>query len=158
KDAGAAAAFVTKNPADILDDLLSIASISDPKAQENIARGESELRIRFREDLAETLGGEVTFALDGPILPTPSWKIVAEVNNSGRLQATIQQLVADANEHNSGKPEYHVSLEQESVNGLTYYVLRFQDSGKSGKNVEVDYTFTDGYMILAPSRALVMNA
>src|SRR5262249_45297558 len=107
KDAGAAAGLVTKSPAALLDDALCMASLSDPKAEENIARGESELRIRFREDLAETLGGEITFALDGPILPTPSWKIVAEVNNSGRLQATIQQLVADANEHNSGKPEYH---------------------------------------------------
>jgi len=155
KDAGAAAAFVTKSPAAILDDALNIAYTSDPKAETNITRGESELHIRFREDLAETLGGEVTFALDGPILPTPSWKVVVEVNNSGRLQSTIQQLVADANEHNADHPERHVSMEQESVNGLTYYVLRFQDSGK---NAEVDYTFTDGYLILAPSRALVMNA
>lgn len=155
KDAGAAAAFVSKSPAAMLDDALNVAYASDPNAEANIARGESELRIRFREDLAETLGGEVTFALDGPILPTPSWKIVAEVYDPGRLQATIQQLVTDANEHNTGRPELHVSLEQDSVNGLTYYVLHFQDQGK---NAEVDYTFVDGYLIIAPSRALVMNA
>src|SRR5262249_15048109 len=75
-----------------------------------------------------------------------------EVYDPGRLQATIQQLVTDANEKSA---EYHMSLEQEPVNGSIYYTLRFQDSGK---NVEVDYTFVDGYLIIAPSRALVMNA
>ncbi len=69
----------------------------------NIARGESELKIRFHQDLADTLGGEVTFALDGPILPTPSWKVVAEVRDPGRLQSTIQQLVTDVNDHVKGE-------------------------------------------------------
>ncbi len=155
QDAGIVAAFVSKSPAQMLDDVLNIAYASNPNAEANLAKGESELKIRFHQDLADTLGGEVTFALDGPILPTPSWKIVAEVYDSGRLQSTIQQLVADANEHNKERPEHHVSLEQEAVNGLTYYSLHFQDSAKS---VEIDYTFVDGYLIVAPSRALVMNA
>jgi hypothetical protein len=155
KDAGAAAAFVAKNPKDMLDDVLNIASLHDPNAQANLVKGESELKIRFHQDLADTLGGEITLALDGPVLPNPSWKIIVEVYDSARLQATIQQLVADANEHNSAHPERHVSLEQSTANGLTYYTLQFQGGTKTS---EVDYTFADGYMILAPSRALVMNA
>lgn len=154
KDAGAVAAFVTKSPAQMLDDVLSIAYASNPKAEDHIAKGESELKIKLHQDLADTLGGELTLALDGPILPTPSWKIVAEVYNPGRLQATIQQLLQDANEH-SRKPGQHVTLNQDSVNGLTYYSLQFQDSTK---NAEVDYTFVDGYLIVAPTRALVMTA
>ncbi len=155
QDAGAAAAFVAKSPKDMLDDVLNIASLNDPNAQANLARGESELKIRFHQDLVDTLGGEVTLALDGPVLPSPSWKIIVEVNDSTRLQATIQQLVADANEHNSEHPERHLSLEQSTANGLIYYTLHFQDSMKPS---EVNYTFADGYMIIAPSRALVMNA
>jgi hypothetical protein len=155
QDAGAAAAFVAKSPKDMLDDVLHIASLNDPNAHANLARGESELKIRFHQDLVDTLGGEVTLALDGPVLPSPSWKIIVEVNDSTRLQATIQQLVADANEHNSEHPERHVSLEQSTANGLIYYTLHFQDSMKPS---EVNYTFADGYMIIAPSRALVMNA
>jgi hypothetical protein len=46
-------------------------------------------------------------------------------------------------------------VEQEAVGGLTYYRLRFQDSNKAA---EVDYTFVDGYLVMAPSRALVMTA
>ncbi len=154
RDAGAVAAFVSKNPADMLDDVLNIANASDSNASANIARGESELKLRFHQDLADTLGGEVTFALDGPILPTPSWKIVAEVHDPGRLQSTIQQLVADVNDHLKGQHE-GIALDQQAANGLTFSTIRSLDATKP---FEVTYTFTDGYMILAPSRALVMNA
>jgi hypothetical protein len=151
KDAGAAAAFIAKSPSQMLDDILSIAGAS---GQKNLAKGESELKIQFRQDLADTLGGEVTFALDGPILPTPSWKMIVEVYNPGRLQSTIQQLVNDANDQ--AKDDQHkIALDQETVNGLTYYTVH-----ATGRNraVEISYTFTDGYMVMGSSRALVMNA
>jgi hypothetical protein len=154
KDAGVVAAFIAKSPSAMLDDVLNFANASDENAAEHIARGESELKIRFHQDLADTLGGEVTFALDGPILPTPSWKIIAEVHDPGRLQSTIQQLVADLNEHEKDTHRA-VALKQESVNGLTFYTIWPLNATNP---VELTYTFTDGYMILGPSRALVMNA
>ncbi|MGZ4877811.1 MAG: FecR domain-containing protein [Candidatus Angelobacter sp.] len=154
KDAGAVAAFISKNPADMLDDVLKIGNASNSNASENIARGESELKIRFHQDLADTLGGEVTVALDGPILPTPSWKIVAEVKDPGRLQATIQQLVTDVNDHAQGEHP-GLALDQGTASGLTFYTIRSTDATKP---FEATYTFTDGYMIVGPSRALVMNA
>lgn len=154
KEAGWVAAFISKNPADMLDDVLRIANASDTNASANIARAESELKIRFHQDLADTLGGEVTFALDGPILPTLSWKVVAEVHDPGRLQSTIQQLVTDVNERLKGE-HAGVALDQQAANGLTFYTIRCLDATKP---FEATYTFTDGYMILAPSRALVMNA
>jgi hypothetical protein len=154
KDAGAVAAFISKNPADMLDDVLNIANASSTNASANIARGESELKIRFHQDLVDTLGGEVTMALDGPILPTPSWKIVVEVKDPGRLQSTIQQLVADANDHLKDG-QVGLALDQETASGLTFYTIRHLDATKP---FEATYTFTDGYMILGPSRALVMNA
>ena len=154
KDAGAVAAFISKNPADMLDDVLNIANASGTNASANIARGESELKIRFHQDLADTLGGEVTVALDGPILPTPSWKIVAEVKDPGRLQSTIQQLVADVKDRVNGESA-GLALDQETATGLTFYTIRHLDATKP---FEVTYTFTDGYMIIGPSKALVMNA
>ena len=154
KDAGLAGAFIAKSPSAMLDDVLNIANASDEKAAENVARGESELKIRFHQDLADTLGGEATFALDGPILPTPSWKLIVEVHDPGRLQSTIQQLIADVNEHNKSQ-QPPVALDQTSANGLTFYTIRGHDATKP---VEITYTFVDGYMILGPSRALVMNA
>jgi Protein of unknown function (DUF3352) len=153
-DAGAVAAFISKNPADMLDDVLNIANSSNTNASANIGHAESELKIQFHRDLADTLGGEVTLALDGPILPTPSWKVVVEVKDPGRLQSTIQQLVMDVNDHAKGEHP-GLALEQESANGLTFYTIRHLDETKP---FEATYTFTDGYMILGPSRAMVMNA
>jgi hypothetical protein len=156
-DAGAVAAFISKNPADMLDDVLNLSDAAGKDGSTKIAQGESELKIQFHRDLADTLGGEVTIALDGPVLPTPSWKIVAEVKDPGRLQSTIQQLVTDVNDHVKGEKGDHpgLALEQNAANGLTFYTIRSTDETKP---FEATYTFTDGYMILGPSRALVMNA
>ena len=159
KDAGAVAAFVTKSPAKMLDDVLNMVYSSNPNARNKVAQGEETLNIKFHQDLADTLGGEVTFALDGPVLPTPSWKVIVEVNDAAKLQATIQQLVT-LGEHfkrgeNGKSPAPMVTLSQETVDGLVYYTLRPQDG--AGLN-EIDYTFTNGYMILGPSRAMVMQA
>ncbi len=154
KDAGAAGAFIAKSPSAMLDDVLSIANASNANAAADFAQGESELKIHFHQDLADTLGGEVTFALDGPILPTPSWKVIVEVHDPGRLQSTIQQLVTDVNEHKKNQHP-HLTLDQETSNGLTLYTIRSLDATKP---FELTYTFTDGYMILGPSKALIMNA
>lgn len=151
KDAGAAAAFVAKNPSQMLDDVLAIAGAN---AEANMAKGESELKVRFRQDVADTLGGEVAFALDGPLLPTPSWKVVLEVYSPGRLQSTIQQLIADVNEKKRNTAA-EVALTQQASGGNTFYTIQVNEKGHS---FEIDYVFIDGYMVIAPSRALVMNA
>lgn len=153
KNAGMAGALLSKSPTQILDDVLSIARATDPKAQAELAQTESELNIRLHQDLADTLGGEITFALDGPILPTPSWKLVLEAYNPGRLQSTIEQLIADANQKSR---HGQITLEQQTADGLTYYTAHLP--GGRAPAAEVDYTFADGYMIIAPSRALVRSA
>jgi ferric-dicitrate binding protein FerR (iron transport regulator) len=154
-DAAAVASFVVKNPAQMLDDLLEVASASNPKSEQDFAQLESELRFKLRDDLASTLGGEATFALDGPILPTPAWKVIIEVNDSNRLQYTLQQLVQDINQKAAERGEQGLSLEQEQVDGRTYYAVR---TLAAKIPVEISYTFADGYIIIAPSRAFVMNA
>jgi hypothetical protein len=80
--------------------------------------------------------------------------MIVEVYNPGRLQSTIQQLVNDANDH-ARDQQHKIALDQETVNGLTYYTVH---STGGNRPVEINYTFTDGYLIAASSRALVMNA
>jgi hypothetical protein len=157
KDAGAVVSFIAKKPSEMVDDILAVATSSNPEASANVAKEEAELKINFRQDFAGTLGGEVTLALDGPILPTPAWKVIAEVNDPARLQATIRQLVDDVNEHLSqhSKSGTKLLLDEQTVNGLDYYTLRTIEGTKP---VEFTYTYTDGYMVVAATRALVMNA
>ena len=48
-------------------------------------------------DITAPLGGEVTMAFDGPVLPTPRWKVIFEVYDPTTLQATIGKLIDSFN-------------------------------------------------------------
>ncbi len=148
-----AAAFVAKSPVLIYDDLVSIAMGAPGARSEDLASLESKLDLHIREDLAETLGGEFALALDGPMLPTPAWKLVVEVADPTRLQSSLEVLVRRANEEaaRAGRPA--LALESEEAGGQTYHVIR-----GAALPVELHYAFAEGYAVAAPSRALVMRA
>lgn len=152
-NAGAVGAILMKNGGAEFDDFTSIVGIANPEFGIGLADAETKTKINFKEDLANALGGEVVVALDGPILPTPSWKIIAEVYDPARLEHTIEQLISVANTEAAGKGA--INLQKQVENGLTYYTLQLSGGQK---NFEVNYTFADGYLIIAASRALVMDA
>ena len=154
-NAGAAASFVAKQPALMLDDLFSTIGASDPNFSQSLAQTNSELGLNIRNDLASALGGEVTLALDGPILPTPSWKVIAEVNDSGALQLAIDKLVQGLNRQAEKSSQPGITLNQDQVGGRTFYAILSHGVGLS---TECHYTYADGYIIMAPSRALLLAA
>lgn len=149
----AAGTFMVKTPALLLDDLM--AAFGEGEADAPLADLEARTKLRIREDIAETLGGEVTFALDGPLLPTPAWKVVGEVYDPGRLQSAIQSLVESWNGEASRSGQPPLRLEAEQVDGRTYYALR---PPPATAPFEIHYTFEGGYLVAAGNRALVMRA
>jgi hypothetical protein len=151
--AQAAAAFVVKSPALIFDEVLSMAALRDSGAGASLATLEEKIGIHLRQDLAETLGGEFAIALDGPLLPTPAWKVVVEVYDPARLQHSLQTLVARANDELARVGRPAIRLQAEQVGGETYYAVQ-----GGGLPVELHYAFDHGYAVAAPSRALVMRA
>jgi len=154
-NAGAAFSFVTKQPTLMFDDVFSIVGSGDPDINKGLAQANADLGLNIRDDLASALGGEVTIALDGPVLPTPSWKAIIEVNQTGALQLAIEKMVQAANREAQKENELGVTLNQTQVGGRTFYTIQPQ---KAGLTMEYDYTFADGYLILAPSRALLLAA
>ena len=146
-----AAAFLSKNPSLVFDDILALAK--GDRAAGALSDLESKLDLRLRDDIAETLGGEFALALDGPILPTPSWKLVAEVSDAARLQRSLQVLVGKANDEAVRAGRAGLLLEAEQVGAQTYHSLLSRDLP-----FEVHYTFADGYLVAGPSRAIVMQA
>ncbi len=151
-EATAAASFVIKNPAQLLDDLIRMASANNPDFGPQLADLEAKIGIRLREDLANTLGSDITIALDGPALPSPSWKASVEVNDPVRLQQTIERLVAAANTEAKQHGKQGIELEKSQSNGRTIYTVKSLDH----PGIEPSYTFVDGYLVLA-SGAPILN-
>ncbi len=143
-----AAAVVTKDPALMLDDILGLAGADAGQSLQNF---QNEHRVDIRQDLAAPLGNEFLIAVDGPILPTPSWEFVIEVNNAARLQNAIEWGVSELGREAASRQQPAVMLTSETSGGRTFYML-------TSLPVEVHYTFWAGYVIVAPSRALLMQA
>jgi hypothetical protein len=145
-DANLAAAFVVKSPVTILDELLAV----NPEFARELAEAQSKHGFDLRNDLAAPLGGEFAVGVDGPVLPTPSWKLVAEVYEPARLQQTFERAVARLNDELRAEGKAGVQLASEESGGHTFYAVQ----GTEPK-VELHYVFEDGYLLAGPSRALL---
>lgn len=140
-DATFAVAVLAKNPEKMLDD---VAAMGPANFAAGLTAFEIGTGINLRTELIEPLGGEVAFALDGPVLPQPSWKLVLEVNNPERFALTLDKLVA------VGKGL--ARLEKQTVDGRTFYTLTGPKTG-----IETHFVFDNGLVIVAPSRDLLVR-
>ena len=149
-NANVATAFVVKDPALLVDDLLGFFETVEPDLRRQMQEIEKSQGFDLRNDFAAPLGGEFAFAIDGPIFPTPSWKIVLEVYDQVKLQDTFVRAIEKLNQfsvlHGKGK----LSLESTTANDRTFYSIKSADAG-----LEVHYTYANGYLVAAPSRALL---
>jgi hypothetical protein len=152
-DANVVAGFVVKNPSALVDDLLGVLETVSPGLRRHLDRLQSDHGLDIRKDIAAPLGGEFAFAIDGPILPTPSWKMIFEVNDPDHLQQTFEHLVTEVNKEAAKLGKTGLAWDRAEVGGRVYYTLKSADFG-----VEVNYTYANGYMIVGPSRGLVARS
>jgi len=152
-DANIVAGFVVKNPVTLVDDLLGVVETVSPDLRKNLDKQQAERGLDIRKDIATPMGGEFAFAIDGPILPTPSWKMVFQVNDSVHLQQTLERVVGEINKEAAKFGKAGLVWDRGDISGRTYYTLKSADFG-----VEVNYAYTNGYMIVGPSRALVARS
>ncbi|MFN0085186.1 MAG: FecR domain-containing protein [Blastocatellia bacterium] len=153
-DANVVAAFVVQEPTALVDDLLNTLKTADPNAYAELQKFQTEQGIDLRNDFAGPLGSEYAFAIDGPVLPTPSWKAVFQVDDPARLQQSLEHLVEKLNAEFAKHGKNGLAWTKVDVGGKTFYTLKSLDVAVA----EVNYAFAYGYLIAAPSRALVENA
>ena len=144
---------VIKNPRSIMEELFGMLGNNDAKFAEELAQFESKTGVSVLNDMSAPLGGEVTMAFDGPVLPTPTWKVVFEVNDPATLQSTIAKLVEDFNREATPQ-QGSLQLRQRQVGSQTYFTLRNQKQS----NAEINYTFVDSYLVAAPDIGAVSRA
>ena len=145
--------FVIKNPRSVVEELFQIVGSTDANFPQELSKFEAKAGVSVLDDITAPLGGEVTMAFDGPVLPTPRWKVVFEVYDPVTLQATIGKLVDSFNReesHSDGK----LQLARQQVGSQTYYTIH---SAKQS-NFEMNYTYVDSYLIAGPDISTLAQA
>jgi hypothetical protein len=144
---------VIRNPRSIMEGLFQMMGTGDANFSQHLSEFEAKTGVNVLDDLAAPLGGEVTMAFDGPMLPTPRWKLILEVYDPATLQATIAKLVDTYNREGAAEGR-SLQLAKRQVGSQTYFVI----SNLQRANSEVDYTFVDSYLIAAPDRGTLARA
>jgi len=149
-----AAVALSKDPKAIADDILAMTEETKGSEDQSLSEFQQKTQIDLRADLAANLGGEFLVSLDGPVLPTPSWKVVIEVNDAQRIEQTLERLMTFVRNESQKNGTHSIAIESAQVDGRSFYSIHDLTTGAT----PVQYTFADGYMILAPNRALLMAA
>jgi hypothetical protein len=76
------------------------------------------------------------------------------VNDPQRLEQAVEHLTEAIRSQSHGKQAHSIAIESSDVNGQRFYAVHDLTTG----NTFAEYTYADGYMIVAPNRALVMEA
>jgi len=154
-DATLAAAAVIRRPELMLADALSWLAPEATGIGAPMPEADQQQILDDLRDLAGALEGDVAVAIDGPILPTPSWKIAIGVSDPARAQAAVERLVGLINDGTArAGTAARIVLATEDAGNRIDRVLRFT-GGTTGESYEVHYTFGDGYLVAAPTRALL---
>jgi hypothetical protein len=143
---------VIKNPRSIMEEIFKMIGSGDPEFTQHLADFEAKSGVNVLNDIAAPLGGEVTMAFDGPMVPTPRWKLIFEVYDPATLQSTIERLIDTYNRENTKGHSLQVTSKR--VGSRTYYTI----SSPNEPNYEIDYTFVDSYLIAAPDVATISRA
>jgi FecR protein/Putative zinc-finger len=143
-EASGLGAFVVRRPAAIFDQITGVFQ----KRASDVGAAEVQSKLEG------SLGGEFAFAIDGPLVPVPSWKLIVEVYDPAQVEAAIEGLVAEYNRHPAPMAK-SIAITHETEGGAVWYTI-----AATPKNplTEAHYTFSGGYLIAAPNRALVTHA
>jgi hypothetical protein len=136
-----------------MQEIITFATQGNAGFPQQLSEIQSRAGVSLLDDVAGPIGSDATFAIDGPLLPVPSWKLAIEVNDPDHLQQTLTTLVDHFNQQASEK-QGKLQLGTEQVNGRTFYSLR----GDKMPNLAAYYTFVDGYLLAGPSEANLVQA
>ncbi len=152
-DATFAAAFIMKNPRAIATEFITFAAQGNPDFLAQLTSFESQAGVSLIDDIAAPLGSDVTFAMDGPLLPVPTWKFAVEVNDPDHLQKTLTTLVGRYNQTPPAKTGQLI-LGTDQVGARPFYSLRTEKL----PDLAAYYTFVDGYLLASNGEASLTQA
>ncbi len=181
-DAYVAGAALIDAPEKVVADFvgLSRAAALDAGDPGAVGNAGDSLPADVLADLADALGGEVAFAVDGPLLPEPAWKLVVEVADPAALQAALDRAVAAVNARMAGDGlDAALALSSAARDGRTVWTLALAGDAApralggaadaagtlgsggaagAGEIPAMHWLYTDGYLIAAADPGLLTTA
>ena len=152
-DTTTVAAALVKDPSALFADILAVLTTEEAaEVEAHLEDFVAEHGWDPRDDFLAALGGEVAVALDGPLAPVPSWKVVIEVYDSGRLQQGIESFIADANDRLAAEGKPTIGLTETPDGWLV------TGTEEEGTQHQAYYGFIDGYLVVTPTAALLDRA
>jgi type II secretory pathway pseudopilin PulG len=133
------------NPAQIFEDVKGMYSNSSSNPFASLPAFEQMLKLSLKDDLLNTLSGQVTLELDSVGPPKPVWKAIFSVRDTSHLEQTLNTLLAAA----------HIEAAKFDEDGVAYSTVHIPSSTPP---LEIDYAFVDGHLILAASREAAAEA
>src|SRR6202035_4247475 len=121
-DASMVTSAVIKNPRSIMEEIFKMIGSGDANFTQDLAEFEAKTGVNVLNDMAAPLGGEVTMAFDGPMVPTPRWKLIVEVYDPATLQATVAKLI-DSFNREANTQGHSLQLSNKQVGSRTYYTI-----------------------------------
>ncbi|HEY0706293.1 MAG TPA: FecR family protein, partial [Polyangia bacterium] len=157
-----AAAFAIKEPALVLDDLFRLIETVEPGLRSQLGQLESRTGVQLRADLAATLGNDLAVAIDGPLLPLPSWKLVMEVQDPARLALSLERLVGELDREikAAGRPglTWQRRATSAAVSSAAVATSDTFTVRAPGTPFEAHLVFVDGYLVVVGSESMLQRA
>ncbi len=148
-DASLVTSIVMKNPSSIVRELIDYGTNANPGFAQSLADFEQHAGVNLMDDVAAPLGSDITFAVDGPGLPTSAWKVAIEVYDSARLQNTLAMLVDRFNQQAPATKIGTLQLSSHQAGGQVVYAI----SSSKTPTLGLSYIFVDGYLLAGPDEA-----
>ena len=153
-DATLVAAMLLAEPISIMEQLNELEMPNDVDVT-------AEFELFY--SVVSVFGGEMAIGLDGPLLPTPAWKVVIEAYDVSPLQASIEQSIALFNQYSlENGVGASIALSAADVAGYSGYEvsLTVDDSIAMGDwdSASFNYAYVDGYLVATADSALIGRA
>jgi hypothetical protein len=144
----------TREPQQMIEEVMAIFSRLNPSFQNNLAGAESKLGISFINDFAQAFGAESAFSVEGLSATGPVWSMAALVNDKALLENTIHKFVDAINAAlaQQGKPG-RIGITAESVDGRMWTTMKFSELPAS-----LTWTYDRGYMVAGSDRGSAARA
>ena len=140
---------VTRNARQMAEEFFTVMG----GATGSVGQIEKEIGINVLDDLAGPLGGEMTLAVDGPLLPVPTYIFATEVYDAARLTSTLRRAADAFNKRAAAATTGTLTFSEQASNDRTWYTLKH-----SAMPIEINFTYSGGYMVAAASRDTILKA